>query len=108
MKKNNCKFVVGVGDNFYFNGVKNVEDPRFYWTYERTYSQPALVVPWYMIAGNHDHLSNVSAQIAYTKVSKRWNFPDFYYTKGMYFVNPFNSLMYNLYKVVTLPEKKIN
>ena len=79
---NKCKFIVGVGDNFYFNGVKNVRDPRFYWTFERTYSHPSLVIPWYMIAGNHDHAANVSAQIAYSKVSKRWKFPDFFYNKG--------------------------
>ncbi|XP_066929084.1 putative uncharacterized protein DDB_G0271606 [Clytia hemisphaerica] len=81
IEQNNCQFIVGVGDNFYFNGVKNVEDPRFFWTYERTYSHSALKIPWYMIAGNHDHAANVSAQIAYSKVSKRWHFPDFFYNK---------------------------
>jgi len=77
-----CKFIMGVGDNFYFDGVKNVNDPRFELTYERTYSDPALHVPWYMIAGNHDHLSNISAQIAYTKLSKRWHYPDYFYTES--------------------------
>ena len=74
--------MIGLGDNFYFSGVKHVKDPRFYFTFERTYSAPSLVIPWYMIAGNHDHILNVSAQIMYSNVSKRWNFPDYFYTKG--------------------------
>lgn len=76
------KFIIGLGDNFYYEGVKSVEDPRFRSTFERVYTSPALkAATWYMIAGNHDHASNVSAQIAYTKVSPRWHFPDFFYTK---------------------------
>lgn len=77
-----CKFIVGVGDNFYFTGVKNVNDPRFLLTFERTYSDPSLNIPWYMIAGNHDHAQNISAQIEYTKVSSRWKYPDYYYSVG--------------------------
>lgn len=76
----NCQFVLGVGDNFYFDGVSNVSDPRFTLTFEQTYSN-MKEIPWYMIAGNHDHLKNVSAQIGYSKVSKRWKFPFFYYSE---------------------------
>ena len=75
--------MLGLGDNFYYEGVKSVEDPRFFSTFEHVYTNPALKsATWYMIAGNHDHASNVSAQIAYTKVSHRWHFPDFFYSRG--------------------------
>ena len=60
-----------------------MDDHRFAATFEHVYTNPALkAATWYMIAGNHDHASNVSAQIAYTKVSRRWHFPDFFYSKG--------------------------
>jgi hypothetical protein len=32
-----------------------------------------------MIAGNHDHLGNVSAQIMYTNHSNLWTFPELFY-----------------------------
>ena len=45
------------------------------------FTAPSLQHRWYALAGNHDHYGNASAQVAYTKLSKRWFFPAFYYTE---------------------------
>ncbi|GFS18108.1 tartrate-resistant acid phosphatase type 5 [Elysia marginata] len=79
------QFVLELGDNFYMKGVSNVDDMRFNATFEAVYTAKSLHIPWYIVAGNHDHLQNVSAQILYSKKSPRWNFPDFYYYKEFSF-----------------------
>ena len=58
-----------------------MEDERFFLTYENVFHDQSLQIPWYVIAGNHDHYGNVSAQIAYTKKSNRWKFPSLFYSK---------------------------
>ena len=77
----NSSFVVALGDNFYFTGVQDEHDGRFFDTFEHVYSASSLHIPWYVVAGNHDHYGNASAQIAYSKLNPIWNFDYYYYSK---------------------------
>uniref|UniRef100_A0A183C9Y4 Tartrate-resistant acid phosphatase type 5 n=1 Tax=Globodera pallida TaxID=36090 RepID=A0A183C9Y4_GLOPA len=61
------QFVVNLGDNFYWNGVREVKDGRFESTFENVYDKPLLDVPWYPILGNHDRHGSAQAQIDYTQ-----------------------------------------
>ena len=64
-KKINAKFALALGDNFYLKGVSDVNDPRFQNTFENVFTgylkSPGFV--FHVLAGNHDHLGNVNAQI---------------------------------------------
>ncbi len=68
-----CDMALYLGDNFYQEGVENVEDPRFVEWFEKVYPQD---IPFYAILGNHDIKGNWRAQIEYTDRSKRWIMPD--------------------------------
>jgi len=83
-----AKFVLALGDNFYGSGIHGDEnDARFHETFEDVYSNKSLQIPFYVVAGNHDHMHNVTAQIFYSNHSSRWTFPDMYYT----FTKTFNT-----------------
>ena len=75
------RFIVSVGDNFYENGVKSVDDPHWQKSFEQVYRDPKLQVPWYCILGNHDYHApgDCDAQIAYHRINRRWNMPARYY-----------------------------
>ena len=81
---------MALGDNFYYHGVENEDDPMFENTFEKVYSGANLHCPWYMTTGNHDWSmredddgqltgGNATAQILYSAKSERWTFPDLFY-----------------------------
>jgi acid phosphatase len=76
-----AQFVLSVGDNFYEHGVKSVDDPQWQTSFEKIYTAPSLQIPWHIVLGNHDYHGDGDAQIAYHKVSPRWNFPARYYQR---------------------------
>ena len=65
--------------------MKSVDDPQFKDKFEDTFTGSSLTsVPWYVCAGNHDYYggdAGINAEIAYSNKSKRWVFPDKYYSK---------------------------
>ena len=65
-----------LGDNFYTQGVSSVDSTRFNETFEQVYTRDLFGdMPFYVVAGNHDWRQSVDAQIAYSGVDPRWNFP---------------------------------
>merc|ERR1719197_2109221 len=82
-----AEFILAIGDNFYVEGVESVDSVRFNATFEKVYWQQSLQKPWHVVAGNHDHRGNVEAQIAYSRVNQRWQFPNYYYTFNQTFAS---------------------
>jgi acid phosphatase len=59
-----------------------VNDPQWQSSFEKVYTAPSLQVPWHAVLGNHDYHGNCDAQIAYAKISERWNMPARYYARS--------------------------
>jgi acid phosphatase len=78
-------FAVAVGDNFYANGVKSIQDRKWRSHFEDVYTAEQFPMPFYMVLGNHDYREDPHAQIAYHQLvnehaTGRWYMPDWYYT----------------------------
>jgi hypothetical protein len=77
----NAQFVIATGDNFYPSGVISEFDPLWHYSFENIYTDFHLQWDWYPVLGNHDYKSNPDAQVAYSKISRRWQMPARYYSK---------------------------
>ncbi|KAL1511847.1 hypothetical protein AB1Y20_005132 [Prymnesium parvum] len=77
------RFVLSLGDHFYFRGVQHADDPRFERTFESAFSDASLQGSgfWKIVSGNHDHEGNVSAQLEYAaRAGSRWHYPAMQHT----------------------------
>jgi tartrate-resistant acid phosphatase type 5 len=74
-----ARFVISTGDNFYSRGLKSAADPQFRTKFESVYDDPALMIPWYVVLGNHDHQGVVTAAIGHPSLNNRWQLPAAYY-----------------------------
>lgn len=81
--RNDTRFVLSTGDNFYPRGVGSVTDPQFRTSFEDIYTAPSLQTPWYVVLGNHDYEGSANAQVAYSNHSARWRMPSRYWAQEM-------------------------
>lgn len=81
-----AQFIISTGDNFYPSGVVSEFDPSFRYSFEDIYTAFSLQWDWYPVLGNHDYKTNPDAEIAYSKISRRWKMPARYYAKK-FFIN---------------------
>ena len=73
-------FVLLLGDNFYLEGVRSLDDPMWRERFEDAFPGARLQVPFHVVLGNHDHRGEPDIQIAYTKTKTRWHMPAHWYT----------------------------
>ena len=73
--------IIATGDVHHFDGVASVNDPLWMTNFELIYSHPELMTSWLPVLGNHEYRGNTQAVLDYSKVSRRWQMEDRYYTK---------------------------
>ncbi|KAJ8510353.1 hypothetical protein OPV22_000787 [Ensete ventricosum] len=67
-------FVISTGDNFYDNGLKDVQDKAFEESFTNVYTAKSLQKQWYSVLGNHDYRGDVLAELSplLQKIDSRW------------------------------------
>jgi len=73
-------FAITLGDNFYNNGMRGVDDPRWKTWWDQLYDP--LGIQFYATLGNHDYgfPQSPEAEILYSKKSPSWRMPATRYT----------------------------
>ncbi|KAI3445077.1 hypothetical protein Pfo_001742 [Paulownia fortunei] len=61
---NEVDLIISTGDNFYPNGLGDVNDPAFDQSFTNIYTAPSLQKDWYTVLGNHDYRGDALAQLS--------------------------------------------
>jgi acid phosphatase len=72
-----CDFLVLLGDNFYPDGLRSLDDPLIEQAYESVYGP--LERPVLAVLGNHDVHSPALPEVLHTLRSPTWRMPNFEY-----------------------------
>ncbi|TPX70235.1 hypothetical protein SpCBS45565_g01856 [Spizellomyces sp. 'palustris'] len=93
-EKNNAKFVIALGDNFYasnansskaaeynYEGVKSATDGKWTDWWANVYQGRLAEIPWYGVAGNHDWAGLPKALVDRTQIKDqgKWRMDDFFW-----------------------------
>ena len=73
-----AEFVLNTGDNFYYCGIKSIDDPQINVDFVDTFGK--MNKTWYNTLGNHDYGYNVSAQIDLSNVISQWRMDSRYFS----------------------------
>ena len=79
-KKMHPNFIMTVGDNFYEDGVNDIQDDHWKKSFSDVYKNLTTDYDWFITLGNHDYRGKPEAQMAYHSVNPHWNLPDRYYS----------------------------
>tara|TARA_Y100000389_G_C17435476_1_gene505252 strand:+ start:636 stop:1505 length:870 start_codon:yes stop_codon:yes gene_type:complete len=91
LKKNDIKYVIGLGDNIYQEGCTSVTDKQFIKKFEKPYQNIDNNIKFYMVIGNHDYGSywerlwkpcwkvQIEYGILSQKNNMKWYMPHNYY-----------------------------
>lgn len=104
--KYNSKFILGLGNNIYPNGVSSLNDKSFTTKFEIPYSILPNNIKFYNILGNKDyhHKKSPQYQINYSKINDKWILPNNFYC----FTKKFNKIPVEFIGLDTNLEKMKN
>ena len=85
MNKYNSKFILNSGDNFYYCGIENINDPQINQDFTSIFRQ--INITWYNTLGNHDYGFDPAVQLQLNTIIDNWILDDRYYYRKLTFDN---------------------